>query len=90
MAAVKNRMTNSVDPNEMACHELSKMDLCLERYLFSSAGCQGQHLACWVKFLAENILTYFSFFFSKIIFGISCELSPKETVHMISGIINKI
>ena len=33
-------MANSVDPDEMACYELSHLDLhCLQSYMFWSTGC---------------------------------------------------
>ena len=38
----KNRMANSVDPDETAHYEPSHLDrLCLQRYLFLSAGLKG-------------------------------------------------
>ena len=44
-----NRMANSVDPDEMACHELSHLDLhCLHRYLFRSAGLKGLRDPCTI------------------------------------------
>ena len=37
-SSIKNRMANSVDPDEMACYEQSHLDLhCLHSYLFRSA-----------------------------------------------------
>ena len=41
-------------------------------------------------FCRKHFDILFLFFSQKIIFGISCELSLKETVHMISGKIKKI
>ena len=39
-------------------------------------------LALWVKFSADNILKYFSYFSQKTGYDISCKLSPKETICM--------
>ena len=39
-------------------------------------------LAFWVKFSADDILKYFSFFPQKTGFDISCKLSPLETICM--------
>ena len=39
-------------------------------------------LALWVKFAADDILKYFSYFSQKTGFDISCTLSPKETICM--------
>ena len=39
-------------------------------------------IACWVKILADNILKYFSYFSQTTGFGISCKLSPMETIRM--------
>ena len=39
-------------------------------------------LALWVKFSADDILKYFSYFSQKTGFDISCKLSPKETICM--------
>ena len=36
----------------------------------------------WVKFSAENILKYISYFSQKTGFDISCKLSPLETICM--------
>ena len=34
LSNIKNRMANSVDPDEMACYKLSHLDLhCLQNYL---------------------------------------------------------
>ena len=39
---IKNRMADSVDPDEMAHYEQSHLDLhCLHRYWFWSAGLKG-------------------------------------------------
>ena len=42
---------------------------------------QIERLALWVKFSAEDILKYFSYFSQKTGFDISCK-SPKETICM--------
>ena len=39
-------------------------------------------LALWVKFSADDILKYFSYFSQKTGFDISCKLSPYETICM--------
>ena len=39
-------------------------------------------LACWVKFSADKILKYFSYFCQKTGFENSCKLSPLETICM--------
>ena len=39
-------------------------------------------LALWVKFSADDILKYFSYFSQKTGFDISCKLSPKKTICM--------
>ena len=42
-----------------------------------------QRLALWVKFSADDILKYFSYFFpQKICFDISGKLTPLETIYM--------
>ena len=38
--------------------------------------------ALWVKFSADDILKYFSYFPQKTGYDISCKLSPKETICM--------
>ena len=39
---IKNRMANSVDPDEMACYKPSYLDLlCLQRYMLWFAGLKG-------------------------------------------------
>ena len=40
------------------------------------------HLALSIKFSADHVLKYFSYFSKKIGFNISCKLSPVETIHM--------
>ena len=41
-----------------------------------------KRLALWVKFSADDILKYFSYFSQKTGFDISCKLSPLETICM--------
>ena len=39
---INNRMAKSADPDEMARHEASHLDLhCLQRYMYWSAGIEG-------------------------------------------------
>ena len=38
------------------------------------------HIACWVKLSADDILKYIPYFSQKTEFGISCKLSPQETI----------
>ena len=44
-----------------------KFCICIQDY---------EHLACWIKNSADEILKYFSPFFQKIVFEISYKLSP--------------
>ena len=49
---MKNKMANSVDPDETACYKPSHLNLhCLQKYLFYSTGLKGLIKSvchCWV------------------------------------------
>ena len=61
MVSIKNRMVNSVDPDEMTCFKPPQMDLhCLDRYMFWSAGLKER------KWFIYKINCIFFFFCSSL------------------------